>query len=246
MEKIWKQIEDIVIKTILSVADDYYKEVSLNKINSLFELYGFDIMIDEKFKAWLIEVNVNPSLHCSSPLDLNLKTDLISDILNIVGISPYNHNNNGETIFNYLMKKTKIDFDINNDLFPKLRFTRNNFFDLYNDFENYVNNNKNNNSGSNLTFKSLNNNNIMIMKSNVIKNFNQQNLKQKTPDYDNEYYQKIREYFIEERARSELTDFNLIYPLKNNIETYSDIIIKTNCLNDSNIVLWEHILNEND
>ena len=246
MEKIWKQIEDIVIKTILSVADDYYKEVSLNKINSLFELYGFDIMIDEKFKAWLIEVNVNPSLHCSSPLDLNLKTDLISDILNIVGISPYNHNNNGETIFNYLMKKTKIDFDINNDLFPKLRFTRNNFFDLYNDFENYVNNNKNNNSGSNLTFKSLNNNNIMIMKSNVIKNFNQQNLKQKTPDYDNEYYQKIIEYFIEERARSELTDFNLIYPLKNNIETYSDIIIKTNCLNDSNIVLWEHILNEND
>ena len=83
-----------------------------------------------------------------------------------------------------------------------------------NDFENYVNNNKNNNSGSNLTFKSLNNNNIMIMKSNVIKNFNQQNLKQKTPDYDNEYYQKIIEYFIEERARSELTDFNLIYPLK--------------------------------
>jgi hypothetical protein len=244
--KIWRQIQDIVIKTIISTAYDNNKEITYNRIFSMFELYGFDIMIDEKFKAWLIEVNVNPSLHCSSPLDLNLKTDLISDILNIVGISPYNHNNNGETIFNYLMKKTKIDFDINNDLFPKLRFTRNNFFDLYNDFENYVNNNKNNNSGSNLTFKSLNNNNIMIMKSNVIKNFNQQNLKQKTPDYDNEYYQKIIEYFIEERARSELTDFNLIYPLKNNIETYSDIIIKTNCLNDSNIVLWEHILNEND
>ena len=244
MDKIWKQVEDIVIKTILSVADDYYKEISLNKINSLFELYGFDIMIDEKFKAWLIEVNVNPSLHCTSPLDLNLKTDLITDILNVVGISPYNHNNNGETIFNYLMKKTKIDFDINNDLFPKLRFTRNNFFDLYNDFDNYVNNNKNYNNVNNIPFRSLNNNNIMILKQNVLKNFNQVNLSQKLPEYDNEYYKNIIEYFEEERARSEMTDFNLIFPLKNNIEMYSDIMVKSNTLNDANIVLWQHILNE--
>ena len=198
-EKIWKQVEDIVIKTILSVADDYYKEISLNKINCLFELYGFDIMIDEKFKAWLIEVNVNPSLHCTSPLDLNLKTDLITDILNVVGISPYNHNNNGETVYNYLMKKTKIDFDINNDLFPKLRFTRNNFFDLYNDFENYVNNNKNLNVLNNIPFRSLNN---------------------------------------------KMTDFKLIFPLKNNIETFSDIMVKSNTINDANVVLWQFILTE--
>ena len=233
MDKIWKQVEDIVSKTVLSVADDYYKEVSLNKINSLFELYGFDIMVDEKFKAWLFEVNVNPSLHCTSPLDLNLKTDLITDILNVVGISPYNHNNNGEIVYNYLMKKTKLDFDINNELFPKLRFTRNNFFDLYDDFENYVNSNKNNNLA----------NNIMLIKSNIVKNFNPLNLKQKLPEYDNEYYKNIIEYFEEERARSEMTDFKLIFPLKNNIEFYKDIMIKSNTLNDSNIVLWQHILN---
>ena len=243
-EKIWKQVEDIVIKTILSVADDYYKEISLNKINSLFELYGFDIMIDEKFKAWLIEVNVNPSLHCTSPLDLNLKTDLITDILNIVGISPYNHNNNGETVYNYLMKKTKIDFDINNELFPKLRFTRNNFFDLYNDFENYVNNNKNVSVVNNIPFRSLNNNNLLTLKLNVLKNFSQINLRQKMPEYDNEYYKSIIEYFEEERARSEMTDFNLIFPLKNNIEIYSNIMIRSNSLNDANIVLWQYILNE--
>ena len=240
MDKIWKQVQDIVIKTVLSVADDYYKEVSLNKINSLFELYGFDIMVDEKFKAWLFEVNVNPSLHCTSPLDLNLKTDLITDILNVLGISPYNHNNNGEIVYNYLMKKTKLDFDINNELFPKLRFTRNNFFDLYDDFENYVNSNKNNNLANNNT---SNNNNIMLIKSNIVKNFNPLNLKQKLPEYDNEYYKNIIEYFEEERARSEMTDFKLIFPLKNNIEFYKDIMIKSNTLNDSNIVLWQHILN---
>ena len=245
MDKIWKQVQDIIIKTILSVADDYYKEISINKIHNLFELYGFDIMIDEKFKAWLIEVNINPSLHCTSPLDLNLKTDLITDILNVVGISPYNHNNNGETIFNYLMKKTKIDFDINNDMFPKLRFTKNNFFDLYNDFDNYVNNNKNNCLNNNIPFRSFNNsNNLISIKSNIMKNFNPMNLRQKIPEYDNEYYKNIIEYFVEERARSEMTDFSLIFPLKNNIENYSNIMVKSNTLNDANIVLWQHILTE--
>jgi hypothetical protein len=243
MDKIWKQIEDIVIKTILSVSEDYYKEISINKINSLFELYGFDIMIDENFKAWLLEVNVNPSLHCTSPLDLNIKTDLITDIFNIVGIIPYNHNNNGETIFNYLMKKTKIDFDINNNLFPKLRFTSNNFFNFYNDLENYINNNKNN-ASNNGVFSSINNNSLMTVKSIILRNFNPYNLKQKLPEYENEFYKKIIEIYEEEKARSELTDFNLIFPMKNNIELYSKILIKSNCLNDSNIVIWEYILNK--
>ena len=245
MDKIWKQIEDIVIKTILSVSEDYYKEISINKINSLFELYGFDIMIDENFKAWLLEVNVNPSLHCTSPLDLNIKTDLITDIFNIVGIIPYNHNNNGETIFNYLMKKTKFDFDINNNLFPKLRFTSNNFFNFYNDLENYINNNKNN-ASNNGVFSSINNNSLMTVKSIILRNFNPYNLRQKLPEYDNEFYKKIIEIYEEEKARSELTNFNLIFPLKNNIEFYSKILIKSNSINDSNIVIWEYILNDNN
>ena len=87
MEMIWNQIEELVIKTVISVSKEYYKNINLNKINNSFELYGFDVLIDHRFKAWLIEVNVNPSLHCSSPLDLSIKTDLITDIYNIVGIN---------------------------------------------------------------------------------------------------------------------------------------------------------------
>ena len=106
MENIWKQIEDIVIKSLITVANDNSKEISVSKSNSLFELYGYDILIDESFKAWLLEVNLNPSLHCSSPLDLSIKTDLITDVFNIVGILPYNHNY-GEPIFDYEMMKKK-------------------------------------------------------------------------------------------------------------------------------------------
>jgi len=242
MDSIWKQIEDIIIKTVLSVSEDYYQEISINKMNSLFELYGFDIMIDENFRVWLIEVNVNPSLHCTSPLDVSIKTDLITDIFNIIGIIPYNHNNNGETVFNYLMKKTKIDFDLNNKLFPKLRFTSDKYFNSFNDLQNNININK---SGlQNSGFSNSNNNSLMTIKSIILRNFDKNNLKQKLPEYNNEFYKRIIDNFEEEISRSELTDFNLIFPLKNNIEFYSQILIKSNNLNDSNIVIWEHVLKE--
>ena len=33
-----------------------------------FELFGFDFMLDEDMRCWLIEVNTNPCLEESSPL----------------------------------------------------------------------------------------------------------------------------------------------------------------------------------
>ena len=35
----------------------------------------------------------------------------------------------------------------------------------------------------------------------------------------------------------------MIFPKKENIEFYSKIMSKTNSINDTNIVLWEYILN---
>ena len=241
MDKIWKQIQDIIIKTILSVSEDYYKETSINKMNSLFELYGFDILIDENFRAWLIEVNVNPSLHCTSQLDISIKTDLITDIFNVVGIIPYNHNNsNGEAIFNYLMKKTKVDFDINNEMFPKLRLTSNN----YNLLNENLNNNNEKIGNKNKNIVQFLESSIMTIKSLILRNFDPNKLSQKLPEYENEFYKKILDNFQEEKARAECTGFEMIFPKKDNIDYYGQILIKNNAINDSNIVLWSYILNE--
>lgn len=55
-------------------------------IHFILELFGFDILIDDTLKPWLLEVNLTPSLGCDSPLDVRLKSALIADLLTLVGI----------------------------------------------------------------------------------------------------------------------------------------------------------------
>ena len=54
--------------------------------NNCFQLFGFDIMIDDKLNPWLLEVNLSPSLSCDSPLDQKIKSELVSDLFNMAGI----------------------------------------------------------------------------------------------------------------------------------------------------------------
>ena len=49
-----------------------------------FELYGYDMMIEDDLKPWLIEVNASPSLTCTTHTDRLLKGALIHDVLNVV------------------------------------------------------------------------------------------------------------------------------------------------------------------
>lgn len=46
-------------------------------------------MIDNALEPWLLEVNLSPSLATDSPLDYHIKSALISDVLNLVGLKPY-------------------------------------------------------------------------------------------------------------------------------------------------------------
>lgn len=83
---LWDKMEEIAVKTLLS-AEDLISGSSYCMPNrySGYELFGFDIIIDEDLKPWLLEVNISPSLHSSSPLDLAVKGPLIKEVFNIVG-----------------------------------------------------------------------------------------------------------------------------------------------------------------
>ena len=47
-------------------------------------------MIDEHLKPWLLEVNLSPSLATDAPIDLHVKSNLISDTFNLIGLRVFN------------------------------------------------------------------------------------------------------------------------------------------------------------
>ena len=81
-------IEDIIIKAILSCTQSIVSacRMFVNYNSNCFELFGFDILIDDTLKPWLIEVNLSPSLGCDSPLDTKIKANLLTDLLTLIGI----------------------------------------------------------------------------------------------------------------------------------------------------------------
>jgi hypothetical protein len=105
------------------------KKVCIHRTNC-FEVFGYDVMIDSNLKPWLMEINLSPSLACDSPLDMEIKSKLISDTFNMIGIKQFDRKKESENKAKNRMKS-----------FNKAKVT--NQSDLFSS-------NKNNNSMSNL------------------------------------------------------------------------------------------------
>ena len=87
-EFLWAKICDLVIKAVISVQDvvsDTAKDLGVSAKNC-FDLFGFDVLLDSSLKPWLLEVNLSPSLATETSLDLFIKSHLLSDTFNLVGI----------------------------------------------------------------------------------------------------------------------------------------------------------------
>ncbi|RZF45150.1 hypothetical protein LSTR_LSTR016383, partial [Laodelphax striatellus] len=86
--QLMQRIEEAVVKAIMATAPPIIAACNLFVPHShnCFELYGFDILIDEQLKPWLLEVNLSPSLGCDTPLDTRLKSAMLADLLTLVGL----------------------------------------------------------------------------------------------------------------------------------------------------------------
>jgi len=88
IELIWRKIEDVIIKTILSVEPLIHNgmEMYVPFKTNCFECLGFDILIDENIEPWLIEVNLSPSMGWDSPFDHQIKSNLVADLFTLIGV----------------------------------------------------------------------------------------------------------------------------------------------------------------
>ncbi len=50
------------------------------------QLFGYDVLVDENLRPWLLEVNASPSLGASNKEDFRLKKQLVGDVLDIVDV----------------------------------------------------------------------------------------------------------------------------------------------------------------
>ena len=73
VDSLKERIHDVILKSLVAAEDAIPPQV-----NS-FELFGYDILIDDNYKPWLIEVNASPAMACDNALDKNVKNQLIED-----------------------------------------------------------------------------------------------------------------------------------------------------------------------
>ena len=92
--KIKDKIKDIIIKSMISVYKNLTMELSENNLNDInfFDVLGYDIIITNTYEPILLEINSGPSIVTYNELDKPIKTNLLVDILNIVGITPFSKN----------------------------------------------------------------------------------------------------------------------------------------------------------
>lgn len=95
MDLLWKRIQEICVKTCLSVQPHlahiyntcFGGSTRANYGSSCFEILGFDVMLDEKCKPWLIEVNHTPSFSTDTPFDMSLKHGVVDSTCKMVSFT---------------------------------------------------------------------------------------------------------------------------------------------------------------
>mmetsp|Transcript_11491 Transcript_11491/g.26737 ORF Transcript_11491/g.26737 Transcript_11491/m.26737 type:complete len:413 (+) Transcript_11491:66-1304(+) len=74
------EIQMLVLRSLFAV-----QKVMIND-KHCFELYGYDILLDDALKPWLLEVNASPSLTADTEADYQFKTAMLDDVLDVIDV----------------------------------------------------------------------------------------------------------------------------------------------------------------
>ena len=130
-KKVIYEIKLAIVKTLFSIqkilTHGYRAIFPLDHSNrQCFEILGFDFLLDNNLKPWLLEVNHSPSFSIDTPFDELIKTNLIKDTVKLLNLkskkrinfykrkrknkfSKLNLNNNERNYENEILWKRKME-----------------------------------------------------------------------------------------------------------------------------------------
>ncbi|XP_033741241.1 uncharacterized protein LOC117328027 [Pecten maximus] len=100
---LWTRIINIIILTLLVQAPQ------VPKCDNCFELYGFDILIDENLKPWLLEVNFSPALSFDCQADLLVKKPLLHDLMKLLNYNEKDLERGGDAFKKHHSRSRALD-----------------------------------------------------------------------------------------------------------------------------------------
>ena len=87
-----REIEAVIVKTVVAVQPvlgHIYRTCKPEDVRNgcCFEVLGFDVLLDQELKPWLLEVNHSPSFAVDTPLDERVKRRVIEDAFQLLHIT---------------------------------------------------------------------------------------------------------------------------------------------------------------
>ena len=76
--KLFEDMDRLIVDSLRAV------QAQIINDRHCFECYGYDVLIDDDLKPWLVEVNAAPSLSATTRADRVMKMALIRDVLDVV------------------------------------------------------------------------------------------------------------------------------------------------------------------
>ena len=122
-----EKIKDIIIKSIISLYRILIENIEKHNLSdqNSYNYLGYDILITDKLKPFLIEINDNPTMEIFNEMDKHNKYNLFVDTLNLVGITPYSKKS-GEPYDDKFKFTSEFEDNINN-AFCELERPRGNY-----------------------------------------------------------------------------------------------------------------------
>jgi tubulin polyglutamylase TTLL9 len=76
--QIFAAMNDIILNSLISVGQSMIQD------KHCYELYGYDILIADDLRPWLIEINASPSLDANTEEDYDMKFSFLNEMLDLV------------------------------------------------------------------------------------------------------------------------------------------------------------------